>query len=279
MFHSLVRGFDVLFQLPDIYLFFLLSLFFVLISLLAIYIVKTFIPLDLRYKENSVIGYTTSLISLIYGVLVGLTALYLFNNNAYTAEAVQREADAVANFYRDSNWLEEPTRSNVQKQIQNYLHEVIEVEWPLMQRGARVTKNGDLIIDKIADLIYKNNITNSSILKHDMLNEIKQLYNARQARIHMSYSHLNVEIWIVILIGTFLTVCINYFFGMSIYLHMLTASAAALMVASMMFLLMTLDRPFQGDFSIDPGSLESVLASIQNTPESARPSQTGSFIQ
>src|SRR5690349_7197039 len=94
-----------LFQLSDISIFLLLSGIAIFVSISAIFLVKRFIHLDFRYKDNAVIANTSALINVLYGVLAGLAALYLINNNSYTTDAVQREASAVANVYRSSEYL------------------------------------------------------------------------------------------------------------------------------------------------------------------------------
>ena len=79
----------------------------------------------------------------------------------------------------------------------------------------------------------------------------------------MSFSALNSEVWVVILLGTILTIGINFLFGMNFYLHIFTAIAVGLMASSMLFLLVTLDRPFRGEFVIEPDSLAAVLQFIE----------------
>lgn len=245
----------------------LLSVITIIISIMAILFLRHRIPHNLRYKYNPVIGNISSLIGIIYGVLAGLMALYLINNINYTADAVQREANAVANLYRDSKWLKDPTRTDIQTQIKKYLSRLVDTEWPLMKKGKSVDNGGGVLIDNIANaLSHYNVVTNTDLLiMRDMLEEIKSLYDAREQRIHMSYAALNPEIWIVILIGTVLTIGINYFFRVNLYLHVLTISAAALMCSSMIYLLLTLDRPFQGEFIVESDSFRSLLESIKKS--------------
>lgn len=254
--------FKYLFQMQDIYLFALLSCVSIVFSLVSIALIKRFVPVRMRYRGNAVIGNAASLIGLMYGVLAGLSALYLINNISYTADAVQREANAVADMYRDSKWLQEPARTEIQSLLKNYLTEVIQVEWPRMERGEKVDlTNGIIIIDNITNqLVNYSGVSNSeSLLVHDMLDEIKILYDARELRINMSYAQLSPELWIVILLGTFLTLVINFFFGMNYYLHAIVVIATALMTSSMIFLLITLDRPFQGEFVIDETAFKTLF--------------------
>jgi hypothetical protein len=259
-----------LFQLSDLTIFLLLSGIAIFVSIVAIFLVKRFIYLEFRYKDNAVIANTSSLINVLYGVLAGLTALYLINNNGYTTDAVQREASAVANVYRGSQYIKEPAKAQLHIEIIKYLNDVINVEWPLMTEGKRINDEGDLVIDKIYSIIHQSPHVemNDVMIQHDMLQEVRILYDARQQRIHMSYAQLNPEIWVVVILGTVLTLFINYLFGMNFYLHIFTVSVAALMTASMLFLLVSLDRPFQGEFNIEPDAFRSLLAIIESKPTS-----------
>jgi len=255
-----------LFQLSDPILFILISFVFIIISLISIVLIKLFVPLSLRYTDNAVIGYTVNLVSVIYGVLVGISALYLINNNNYTSDAVQREANAVANIYRETSWLPLSVQNDIHTELKNYLIQVINIEWKEMEKGEKVNTAGDIIINKIDNQLnlYNKSINNQSIIMYSLVDEVKSLYNARQQRIQKSYESLSPDLWVVILIGTALILCINYFFGMNFYLHIGTVVAAALMSASMVFLLVSTDKPFQGEFIIQPDPFKAVLALIDN---------------
>ena len=261
---------DFIFRLPDIYVFLIVSFILVSLSIITICVLKRYLPLELRYRENQTIGNISAVIGVIYGVLAGLTALYLFNNNGYATEAAQHEASAVADLYRDSKWLQEPARSRIQTEIKLYLDEVIKTEWPLMKQGAEINHDGDTIIEKISNELNNYKVTTNTelLIFRDILDDIRTLYDAREERINMSSSELSPEIWIVILIGTILTIGINFLFGMHFYLHLMTVSATALMASSMIFLLVTLDRPFQGQFVVGPDAFQSVQNFIQKTPPS-----------
>ncbi|MDR3492251.1 MAG: DUF4239 domain-containing protein [Gammaproteobacteria bacterium] len=256
---------NYLYCLNDLILFSLISFSCLGLCVIGVFITKSIIPFSLRHSENPVIGNVSSLIALIYGVLAGLTALYLINNISYTNDAVQREANATANLYRDSTILQNPYKTQIQNEIKKYLNEAISIEWPTMKIGAIVNQHGNTYIDTMHSILNQYNPTQENLLfnKHDMLDEVKTLYNARQLRIAMSTSELSSEIWVVILLGTILTISINFLFAMNYYLHLLTIGAASLMASSMIFLLITLDRPYQGEFAVLPTPLEAVLQTIK----------------
>lgn len=247
-------------------LFFLLSAFFILFSIACVHVVRYFIPLQILRDENPVLGSIGSIIGIIYGVLAGLTALFLINNVTYTADAVLKEASASANIYRDTSLLGSKTSASTKAKIEKYLHHVIDVEWPKMRSGKKILIDGDLIIDSIAnEIILYSQVDRSAdkLVLHDLLEDLKSLYDARHLRIHMASSSLNVEIWVVLLVGTFLTLAINCLFGMNYYLHLFAVSAAALLAASIIFLILTLDNPYQGEFAIQPDAFNELLLLIQ----------------
>lgn len=252
---------NIVFEMPNTLLLVSLSVIFITLSTLGVIWVKRAVPNEMRYRDNPIIGNVSALLGVIYGVLVGLTALYLINNINATSEAVQKEANAVADLYRDMKWLEPTIRHDIKKQIILYVDNVVQVEWPLMKKDRAVDSTGDLIIEKISDILHQykfSDLSKVTVLR-DILEDIRNLYDYRQQRIQTSLSALNSEMWIVILIGTILTVAINYFFEMHLFMHIITISAVAIMAASMIFLLITLDRPFKGDFVVEPTAFQNVL--------------------
>ena len=87
---------------------------------------------------------------------------------------------------------------------------------------------------------------------------INELSNARHTRILMSYSVLAPEIWEVVILGTILLIAINYAYRVNFYLHLFGTFTFAIMAASMLFLLVTLDTPFQGEFAVTANSIKDV---------------------
>ncbi len=253
-------------KLPDLAIFAILNCVFAVSSVVAIIVIRKVIHPKVRHRDNVTIANMSAIIGVMYGVLTGLTALYLFNNNSYTTDAVLREASSLANIYRDSHWLPNPSQARIQGFVKNYIEKVITVEWPLMEEGNDLSKDGDYIINQMDKELYTYARANpaDNMILHDMRKEIKSLYNARETRINMSNSTLSPELWIVIFIGTILTIGINLLFRSSFHIHLLTITAVGLMSSSMIFLIVTLDRPFQGQFIIQPDAFKSLLAEIKN---------------
>lgn len=258
---------NYLYTLSDFQLLIALSAVLVILSVICVSLLHRVFPLKLKYRGNPVIGNISSLIGIIYGVLVGLMALYLINNVSATDEIVQREANAVANLYRDSLGMAMPYQQIIQTNLKKYIHHSIEVEWPAMQDNKPIDNESNQLIQNVVDtlLLYTKIMpSNEMLLLRSMFDEAKELYNAHAQRIRKSETSLNIEVWLVILIGTLLTISINYLYKIEYRLHLVTLCATSLMASAMLFLIVTLDRPFQGEFAIRSTPFKSILMSIDN---------------
>lgn len=251
---------EFLYHLSDLAIFFLLIIMTIAISLFSIILSKRLILTRLRYRDNATIASISSLIGIIYGVLVGFIALYLIDNNDHASDAVLREASAVANVYRESQWLKPPIPAEIHTQMEAYVATVINKEWPLMRDGSDAEEEGDFIIQRVSSLLRNYPIVTETdkIIVQDLLGELKALYNSRHERISLSRAQLSPELWEVVLVGTILIIGINYAFRVNFFLHLFGISAFAIMAASMLFLLVTLDRPFRGEFAIQPDAFWAV---------------------
>lgn len=254
---------EFVYHLSDMAVFLILSGICIFGSMVIICLIHHYIPHELRERENAVIVGVSATISLIYGVLTGLIALYLINSISYASDAVQQEANAAANIYRATQWLETPQREEVRAEIKKYLQNAVDTEWPLMNQGQAPDIKDDDVIEAMSGqlLDYSRQHPGADVIPI-MLESIKKLYDSRQMRIQAGTLSLGSEIWSVILIGTFLTVFINFLYGMNFYLHLVMAAAAGLMVGSILFLIVVLDRPFQGEFGLQPDGLQAILHKI-----------------
>jgi hypothetical protein len=257
-----------LYSLSDLSIFLILVAATITISVMAVLFDKHYFFAKLRYKDNTTIGSISSLIGIIYGVLVGFVAIYLVNNQDHASVAVQREASASANIFEGSKWLPEPYQTLLQKDITDYIQMVLNKEWPRMSNFQKVSPDGDYIIEKIlSDLKpYNPGTSSESVNLQNLLTSTNALYDARHARIGISSSQLSPELWEVILIGTILIIAINYAFRVNFSLHLFATCSFAVMAASMLFLLVTLDRPFQGEFVVTPYAFQQVLELTSSKP-------------
>ena len=249
-----------MYTLPDFIVFFILVAFTVAVSIVFIFVNKKIIYRKLHYRDNAAISSISALIGIIYGVLVGFLCLYLITNQDHASQAVQQEANALENIYLQSTWVKQPLRDVLHQDLLHYIDEVVNKEWPVMNSFKKLGLEGDRLILKILDDVKKfEPKTNAeNIVFDNMSRSVNELSNARHERILMSYAALAPELWEVVLLGTVLIIAINYAFRVNFYLHLFGTFTFAIMAASMLFLLVTLDTPFQGEFAVTADSIKDV---------------------
>ncbi|HTM63237.1 MAG TPA: DUF4239 domain-containing protein [Gammaproteobacteria bacterium] len=257
---------EYFYSISDRNIFLIMVLITTSFSIALITLNKYYIFYRLKYRDNTITASMASLIGIIYGVLAGVICLYLINNNDHATTAAMNEGTAAANIYRESKWLQNPARQQLQSELRQYIDRVITTEWPLMKAGKSPDITNVYIINEMSDTLKQFKITSQSdyLIVENLLREIKSLYDARQQRILMSENQLPADIWTVILIGTILLVVINYAFRVGFYLHLFSITVFSIMAASILFLLITLDRPFQGEFIIAPDALQAVLTIMKH---------------
>ncbi len=229
----------------------------IVFSISIIMVSRRFIFSRLAHDDNVITASVASLIGIIYGVLAGFIAVYLLGFNDHATAAVVDESNAVANIFRDSKWLNQPTQQHIQELLRLYVNNVIEIEWPEMSKGTSPHGNNHTYIDQISEQLHNYKIVTPSdnVIVADLTQEVKSLFNAREERIESSEATLSPEIWFVLILGTILIIVINYAFRVNFYLHLFTITVFSIMAASIFFLLVELDRPFQGEFAVSPHTM------------------------
>src|SRR5690349_16209033 len=133
---------EFLYQQSNLNIFIIVALLTIAMAYLTMFVIKRFLTLRETYEDNTVVSNISSITGIVYGVLAGLSALYLLDNISYTKQVVQREANAAANIYMDSRSLSSAAGKNIQLVLRDYLQIVIDDEWKLMREG-KVIQNGN----------------------------------------------------------------------------------------------------------------------------------------
>jgi hypothetical protein len=252
-----------LYQLNNATIFFLMIVVTTFFSLFFIVSARIFGLFHLKYRDNSATASIASMIGIIYALLTGVLCLYLLNNQDHATEAALSEGTAVATIYRESKWLKAPTQQHIQKNLRVYINNVLEREWPAMAGGQDIhnPQSATFLIEAMSNalMLYPINTQADAVIVDNLLQSFRNLFKARQERISMTSAQLSDEIWFVIFLSTALIIFINYTFRLEFKLHLLSITAISIMAASVLFLLVTLDRPFQGEFTIEPKALRAVL--------------------
>ncbi len=254
---------EFIYQLSSVSLFLFLITVLVSISLAALLIVRKYIALEFRYKENTAIVSCSALLGIIYAVLVGFIILYQFGSFDKAEKSENTEGVLLHSIYHNSKLLSAPHNTNLQTLVIAYAKNAVDYEWPALNASKKINANGRIIIENMVKEIQSINAVSlnkiSINLITDLQQEIGQLFKEHHQRTAIILTILNGHTWFVILLATLFTFGINFFLGMEFRLHIFCLALIATILSSIIYLIVGLDRPYQGDFAVHPDTIETVL--------------------
>jgi hypothetical protein len=119
----------------------------------------------------------------VYALVLGLIAVATWENFKSVAEIANQEAFALNDLYADVSGLDDHTRQIVQRDIREYLHLVIEKEWPAQTLGRRVDDGVALANGLAADVLHANTTDDRERTVHaQALVELNKFLAHRRAR-------------------------------------------------------------------------------------------------
>jgi hypothetical protein len=252
---------EFIYQLSSAPLYLFLSFVIFFFSLISLTLVRRYIPLDFRYRENTAIVSCSALLGIIYAVLIGFIILYQLGAFEKAGSAENLEGSTLHAIYHNASLLPQPQNSNLQTMVTDYTKNTLDNEWPALNVGNKIGPQGRLLIEKMIKEVQS--IKDSSGNLNNTINNIQQemsvlfkLHHERTATVH---TVLNGHIWLVLLLGTFFTLGINYFLGMEFRLHVFRIFLIALIMTNLLYLIVGLDRPYQGDFAVQPDTIQALL--------------------
>lgn len=230
-------------------------------------VVRRFVPFSVRDSHNAAAGMIYAALYVMFGLSVGFSLFLVWQQFETSRTTAEDEANNVLQVYALAVKFPEPERSRVQGLVTSYARTVVEDEWPLMQQGRTSPRASDLIIELRASVEdFQPHTEAGSDLYSETLTQVDQLEEERALRLLDIREGIPVVLWVVLVTGGTLTVVFTYIFGMrEAWLHGLTVSALTVLIALLLFIIGTLNHPFDGDARVRPDAFEAALHTMQET--------------
>jgi hypothetical protein len=182
---------------------------------------------------------------------------------------VEGEANALAEIFWLAHALPEPERHHLQELARFYAEEVVDQEWPLMERGraplmeqTQATPRGWVLIDDIRTTLqgYEPRTEAGQELYAEGLDQVQRLADARRTRLVAAEESIPTVLWVVLIVGGVMAVGFTYLFGLEqTGAHALMVASLAGVIALVLFTIGVLDHPFSGGARIGTSAFELVL--------------------
>lgn len=236
----------------------------IIVSLGGLYIVRRF-GWMLDPQDNDTASLVHAFIGVLYAVALGLMVVGVQGGYSDLEKVVMAEANLTGDLYRDVEGLSQPTSTELQSLILRYTDLVIEQEWPTVEAGGFSDEETWAVIDEVARRIitYQPTTDAELVVFAEVLDGVNQLLDQRRERLHLGTSGVGLVTWAVVLTGAMITIGVALFYNtVSARAHYWLVGMMAAMYGLMIFLIVAMDHPLWGDFSVKPDTFAEVRDNI-----------------
>jgi hypothetical protein len=213
------------------------------IVLLSVWAVRRWLPVTRDGFDAEVSSQMLGVVASLFGLLLAFVVVIEFQAFSSAGDNVQTEADGLAAIVRDSYAFGEPGGGSIRSSIGDYLHVVVDREWPLMRDGHESPAAWGRIDGVFAAMQAYTPATPSQVAFYD--DSVRHLNSVLEAR-------SNRLIAALILVGSIVILGYATLVGSrSSAFHAIGAGAIAVIVGFSLVVLVSLQFPFSGGLAVD----------------------------
>ena len=231
----------------------------VLLAVVGTVIVRRRVGVETLKLNNEVAGFIYAVVGVLYAVLLGFTAIIVWEQFEKAQGGVDQEANQLADLYRDAQSFPDDTRKRLEFQLREYARLVVEKEWPAMSERKSSPETWD-IYNEIWRSYHQFQPENDHqrIWYEESLMRLNQLADQRRLRLLSSQSEgVPTVMWIALLGAGVITIGFSLLFGTrSAAAHLLMTSGLALTIALVLVSVLALQHPFSGMTRVEPHAFE-----------------------
>lgn len=230
----------------------------VILSVVGLIIARKMLGTENLRQCHEVGGYLLSVVGTMYAVLLGLVVVDSMTRFQQGRSIVEEEANSLADVFILSERFPEEKRRKIQNHCLNYVAEVVDVEWNMMDEGKVSMAARRQVFSLLREVMDFEPVTeNQKAIYPIIVDEACQLWDQRRARTNMSSYGMPVEEWVVLIVGGIVSTMFTYFFALeSLKLQITMTVMVAVIIALNLFLVLMFGYPFSGDMKVHPDALK-----------------------
>jgi hypothetical protein len=215
-------------------------------------------------QHNEMISFYLATLGVFYGITLGLVAVGAWETYENIESTVSDEAACIASLYRDISYYPSTKADSLKTSLKVYTEHVINDAWALQKQGVTPTK-GTQLISTFQHILYDFNPANNKelVIHQEAMKQFNRLIELRRKRLDSVQDGLPAILWMVLIIGALLNIALCWMFIIeNLPMHIFLNAVVGLLMASLLFLIVALDNPYRGEFSIGADSIELVYKSL-----------------
>jgi hypothetical protein len=238
-----------------------------LAGMLGPVLIRRNVGLERLRTNNEVAGFKFAAIGVLYAVLLAFAVILVWERFNAGENVVVAEAGAAATIYRLAGGVGGEEEAALRDEITAYLQAAITQDWPAMERGRAspaVTQAVNRIYATV--LAFHPADRRASVVFAEILHQLDMLTQARRARLVIASAGIPAILWLALFVGAAVTIGFTFFFGTgNLRTQALMTGMLALLIASQLWVIVAIDRPFTGTVRVQPHALAAVLEDATHT--------------
>ena len=232
-----------------------------LLAVAGTLLARRWVGVEVLKLNNEVAGFIYAVIGVLYAVLLGFTAIIVWEQFDKAQAGVDQEANELADLYRDAQVFPEDTRRELDTHLRAYARLVVENEWPAMAERKSSPETWE-VYNRLWRTYHQFQPQNDHerIWYAQSLARLNQLGDQRRLRLLSSRSDGVPDVmWAVLLGAGVITIGFSFLFGTrSARAQVFMTSGLALTIALVLFSILALEHPFAGITRVDPDAFDQV---------------------
>ncbi len=207
-------------------------------------------------QYNDLVSTTLATVGVFFGITLGLISVGAWQNFADVNINVNQEVSTINVLYRSSSLYPEPVNKNLTNSLKEYVHFVINDEWPSQRKGI-VPKGGTEKVTVFQKALYAYEPVSESMksVHAEAISTFNEMIKLRRTRLQSVVTGLPETLWLVIIFGSLLNLVIPWFLVYDRqFIQDLMIVLMAAIIGLLVFLMGAMDYPFRGEFSVSSES-------------------------
>lgn len=212
-----------------------------------------------RAGSNDIVGNVMSNFGVLYGILLGLTAVAAYQNWSQVDSNATTEAGSMLALFQEVSTYPAPYREELRTPITQLCSFTVEQEWPQLKKGAFPT-GARPMVDAIQRtlLTFEPQTKTQEIVHAEVIGRFNRLLEQRRYRIYSMTSGIPSVLWYVVIVGAIINILLVWLLDMRLVTQLFLGGVLAFFLGAMILLIARLDKPFKSEDGVSPTALQTV---------------------
>ena len=234
----------------------------VLLAVAGTLLARRWVGVEVLKLNNEVAGFIYAVIGVVYAVLLGFTAIIVWEQYDKAKAVVEQEANELADLYRDAQTFPDDVRRELETRLRTYARFVVEKEWPAMVERKSSPEAWEAYnqLWRTYHLFQPENEHEKIWYAHS-LTRMNELGDQRRLRLLSSRSEgVPGVMWVVLLGAGAVTVSFSFLFGTrNTTAQVLMTAGLAMTIALVLLSILAMQHPFAGITRVEPDAFNQFL--------------------